>query len=374
MGIKDLRKFLKTKEVDCFMQLPLSDLKNTRMGIDSYNWIFTYVNPVIKNYLENMKNILDPIDDEKLFEQLCDEFLKFNTLLMDYKITPVWIWDGQAKTCKLKTQTKRREVKQKMIEEKNLIKNILDNMPLLERNGSDLMDKYRKLVINTQYLPKHYLTKLKNLSIDLGIPTITAKDEAEALGSSLAINNLIKTLWSADTDTYAFGAPLVVKQFVYVNNNLNIECVYTPLILEKLQLTYSQFRDFCIMLGTDFNDRIYKMGPVNSFKLIKKYGSLNEIEKHHHQDISSLNYRYVRLQLTPYNTPFTEDELSIKPLQFTIGNDLKNDMDYDYDTLTYNDKLYVIKQLVADNKIKDYQFFKLKKIDEFLYTKNKLIQ
>lgn len=366
MGIKDLRKFLKSKEVPCFMNLPLASLKNTKMGVDTFNWIFTYLNPVIKNYLDNMKNILDPIDEEELFTKLCEEFLKFNNIFLDHKITPVWVWDGQAKVCKAKTQSKRREAKVKMLEERKLIKNVLLNMSLLERNGSDLMDKYRKLVINTQHLPKKYFGKLKEFSTSLGLPTITAKDEAEALASSLAIDGKIKSIWSADTDTYAFGAPLIVKQFVNVDNKLNIECVYTPLILRSLDLTYSQFRDFCIMLGTDFNDRVYKMGPVNSFKLIKQYGSLDEIEKNCEKDISCLNYKYVRLQLTPYKTEFKESELVIKNINMTITDDIKKLIDYDYDSLSYNDKLYTLQMLVRDNKIEDFQFLKLKGIDEFL--------
>lgn len=366
MGIKDLKKFLKSKNVPCFMNLPLEELKNTKMAIDTFNWIFTYLNPVIKNYLDNMKNILDPIDEEELFTKLCEEFLKFNNILLNQRITPVWVWDGQAKVCKAKTQTKRREAKLKMIEEKKLIKNVLLNMPLLERNGSDLIDKYRKLVINTQHLPKKYFAKLKEFSTSLGLPTITAKDEAEALASSLAIDGKIKSIWSADTDTYAFGAPLIVKQFVNVNNKLNIECVYTPPILTSLDLTYSQFRDFCIMLGTDFNDRVYKMGPVNSFKLIKQYGSLDEIEKKCEKDISCLNYKYVRLQLTPYKTEFKDSDLVIKNIDMTITDDIKKLIEYDYDSLSYNDRLYTLQVLVRDNKINDFQFLKLKGIDEFL--------
>lgn len=366
MGIKDLRKFLKSKDVDCFFKLPLKSLENSKMGIDTYNWIFTYLNPVIKSYLDNMKNILDPINEAEMFDKLCDEFLKFNLLLLNNRITPVWIWDGVAKVCKAKTQTKRREAKLKMIEEKKVIYNILINMPLLERNGSNLLDKYRKLVINTYYLPKSYFKLLKEFSQTIGIPTITAKDEAEALASSLAIDNMIKSIWSADTDTYAFGAPLIVKQFCYEDNIMKTECVYTPKILEKLDMTYSQFRDFCIMLGTDFNDRVYKMGPINSFKLLKEYGSLDEIEKKSKKDISCLNYKYVRLQLTPYSTDYKDIDLELKPMTINLSKDIKDTLDYDFDSLSYNDKTYVLKELVNKNKINNYNFMKYDKIDDFL--------
>ena len=374
MGIKDLRRFLKSKDVNCFFNLPLQQLKHTKMGIDTFNWIFTYLNPVIKRYLDGMTNILDPIDEEVLFEELCDEFLKFNCLLLKHDITPVWVWDGVAKSCKSKTQDKRRELKNKMIEEKKLIYNVLINMPLLERNGSDLLDKYRKLVINTQYLPKKYFGKLKELSQKIGLPTITARDEAEALASSLAIEGKIKSIWSSDTDTYAFGAPLIVKQFIHEDGTLKIESVYTPNIRESLEMDYHQFRDFCILLGTDFNDRIYKMGPVNSFKLIKKYGNLETMEREHTSDLTSLNYRYVRLQLTPYSTEAVETDLVMKPIVVALDDAVKQTLDYDFDTLSYNDKMYVLKELATKDKLPGYEFMKFKRIDEFLTNSLKFLK
>lgn len=376
MGIKDLGSVIKNKNIDCKFNIPLHDLKNTRMGIDTLNWIFTYINPVIKNIINNSTNILEDIDEELLYEGLIVEFMKFNLKLLKSKITPVWIWDGKAKPVKADTQNKRREQKRKMIEDREKLKKILLEMDIFERNGSPLIDQYKKLCINTVYIPYKKISKLKEFCINSGIPCITAENEAESLASSLALEKHIKSVWSADTDTYVLGAPLVVNKFKYIDNILVIESVYTPNILKNLELSYCEFRDFCILLGTDFNNRICKMGPVSSLKLIKQYRTIENMEKAlPNIDFSVLNYNMVRKELSPYKTSFTNNDFIIKldkklfdvkeylsELNLTITGDI-----------SFNDSLYIMK-LLKNKDIKTnlflYDYVRFDYFEEFFKTIN----
>ena len=98
---------------------------------------------------------------------------------------------------------------------------------------------------------------------------IVAKDEAENLAASLAVELKVAAVWTSDTDTYPLGAPLVVKGFESKGGHIHIKGIFTLNILRDLELNHDQFRDFCIMLGTDFNDRMNRIGPSNALILIK---------------------------------------------------------------------------------------------------------
>ena len=49
------------------------------------------------------------------------------------------------------------------------------------------------------------------------------------------------------------------------------------LVLSEMELTYSQFIDFCILCGCDYTCTIPKVGPVTALKLIKEFNSIEGI-------------------------------------------------------------------------------------------------
>ena len=55
------------------------------------------------------------------------------------------------------------------------------------------------------------------------------------------------------------------------------------------------FLDFCIMCGTDYNKTIPKIGFEKSFKLIKEFTNLENIENHLVElEMDILNYKRIR--------------------------------------------------------------------------------
>ena len=51
-------------------------------------------------------------------------------------------------------------------------------------------------------------------------------------------------------------------------------------VLKALDLTQEQFIDLCCMLGCDFCDNVYKVGPETAYKLIKTHGSWDLVYEH----------------------------------------------------------------------------------------------
>lgn len=304
MGIKDLNTYLRKEEIDCFFTLPLSSFSEQRFAIDGLNWVFTYLSNSYRKIYERSKDPLDITDQEELFIELLKEFLNFNNKLMNHKITPVWIWDGISKDNKTATKIERRAKRQELIEKRDNLRNQLLKQSFLERD-TNLLTEYKKLVLNTATIAYEKIDKLKKLNKDMGLPTIIAEDEAENLASSLAMRRKISAVWSADTDTYPLGAPLVVKGFENINGKLCIRGINTLKMLEHLNMTHCEFRDFCILLGTDFNSRIPGIGPSKSKFLIDKFKILENIEDNTKHNLYSMHYKDVRMQLTPYDTDYT---------------------------------------------------------------------
>ena len=304
MGIHGLKPFLKDKNVNCFFEVPLNCFWGKRIAIDTLNWYFCYQTTAVKNIVNSQRDPLKPIPQDEIYEKLVKEFIRFNLKLMNHGVTPVWIWDGVSKDNKGVTKVERRNARQKMRERRDTIIEALKDMSPLEM-PYELVKELKQLTVNTAGLKREKLEQLKELGEELGLPTIVADDEAEALAASLAVERIVAAVWSADTDTYVIGCPIVVKNFAYKNGEVYIEATYTLKILLDLKLSHAEFRDFCILLGTDFNDRIHGIGPKKAYKLIEQFRNLETVEKETKHNCYGLKYRDVREQLSAYDTKYT---------------------------------------------------------------------
>jgi len=326
MGIANLVPFLKKNVPNCFVETPAYNLSRKRIAIDAYNWIFTYLGMCVKNVNSKLSDPFAVIKPEEVFNCLVKEFLRFNTKLLTYKITPVWIWDGKVLPAKLDTKEKRREERKKRIDKRDNIKKQLDEMSVLER-PTELLETYKKLQADTFYFPSSNISDLKEICQRIGIPSITAEGEGEYLAASLAVERIVACVWSSDTDTIAMGTPFITRKFETRKNNLYIEGVFTPTILKTLNLTHQEFRDFCIMCGCDFGNRIKGIGPKRSLDLIQKYKTIEDIELNNDTlDIECLNHNICRKLLTPCITDLKDDldVLNIKSEEYDIDLDKYN--------------------------------------------------
>lgn len=311
MGIKDLKTFLRQKKVECFYTVPLETFSGKRVGIDALNWVFCYMGNCVGSIVGFKKDIVtQTVTQEEIYETLVYEFLSFNIKFLKNNITPVWIWDGTSKSSKDETKKERREARKKISEKKDNIYEILKSSNPLERPW-ELVEEYKKLLKTTLCLSREKINNLRDFSEEIGLPTITAEEEGESLGASLAAARILAGFWSADTDIYPLGCPVAMKGFKYIDGVLNIECVFTPNILKGLNFNHKEFRDFCIMLGTDFNNRIPGIGPVKSYKLMSEHRTIENIEKEKNKDgekmydCGCLNFREVREQFYSYRTDYT---------------------------------------------------------------------
>ena len=250
MGVFGLGPFIRSQEIDCEFVIELSSFSGTSWGIDSLNWIFRDVPITVKNIINTKANIFEPITDDEIRRGVEKKMYFFNKKLADHGITPVWIWDGVSQGNKVLTQEERREKRRENLEKRKALFEKLSEKDILELTDEEIK-KWKNSVCSSTGLSRESVGKLKTLTREFGIPTITSDDEAENLAASLSVEKKISLVWSNDTDNYPLGSTKVASEFIYKEGKVYVKGIEPHKIVSHLGMDFRTFRDFCIISETD---------------------------------------------------------------------------------------------------------------------------
>jgi ribonuclease HI/5'-3' exonuclease len=189
-----------------------------------------------------------------------------------------------------------------------------------------LRDTHEKFAKQCITITRKHSELVMEIGTYLGLAVMQADGEAETMCSYMCIKGLVDAVLTEDSDVLAYGTPLFLCKFDIRSESV-VAVDYEDLIY-KLDLTSSQFKDFCIMCSCDYNDRIKlppkKMstkpnkkqtgiGPKKAYDLLKEHGSIDNIEYMTDYDMTPLNYKRCRVLFTipniydnlilPYNKP-----------------------------------------------------------------------
>jgi len=128
----------------------------------------------------------------------------------------------------------------------------------------------------------------KRLLTQMGVPWVQAPSEGEAQAAYMTGKGDTNYCASQDYDSLLFGAPMLVRNVtISGRRKLPRKPVYVEVIpetveldhvLKELGITREQLIDIAILVGTDFNPEGVKgMGPKTALKLIKQYGTIEEL-------------------------------------------------------------------------------------------------
>lgn len=224
------------------------------------------------------------------FIAACVDFL---TTLRENLIHPIFIFDGVAPIEKTNERKERHEKRDLIYTRAKQLESDLDHYintgevtealriadnrtkKLIQTglNEQKIRDIIQSMKNSIQPIPEERYNTFKTLLDIFGFQWITAESEAEFLCATLARNNVVAAVMTCDTDAIACLAPLVITDM----RNSTFVIKDTSVILDRMSLTAEQFQDLCIMCRTDFNTRIPKIGPINSYELIRKYSKIEDI-------------------------------------------------------------------------------------------------
>ncbi|MFA6530450.1 MAG: flap endonuclease-1 [Candidatus Micrarchaeia archaeon] len=224
-----------------------------------------------------------------------------NARLLENGVRPVYVFDGKAPAFKRRTQQARMEAKKEAEAKWKLA---------LEEERPEDAKKFAKA---TARLTPEMVVESKKLLEALGIPVVQAPSEGEAQAAVMVREGIAYASASQDYDSLLFGSPLLIRN-VSITGKRKIprqdryvlvepEEIILDETLRSLDINREQLVLMGLLIGTDFNEGIYGIGPKKALKIVKEAKTLEHL------------CSYVKARL---NSDFPEDiqeiyEFFIKP-------------------------------------------------------------
>ena len=248
MGIHNLLPFLRKRAPSSFK--PFSEWKShkpLKIAIDTPIFMYKYAYTVGTG------------------QPLIDRMIRFAEELRSENIVPVFVFDGAEMPEKEEECTRRRSIRECKTVGSSVILSCSDGFLEMEVDG------YKEL--NIRPTKKDY-ANFEDACFAKNIQTVRAKHEAEALCSFLSSIAECDGVLTEDSDALAYGCSNVIINW---GDDPNVISASDAAV--SLKLTLSQFQQFCVLLGNDFNKRVYGIGPVKSLKIVQASLNFEDIMK-----------------------------------------------------------------------------------------------
>ncbi|HTX43716.1 MAG TPA: flap endonuclease-1 [Methanocella sp.] len=261
----------------------LVDLSGKVIAIDAFNTLYQFL-----SIIRQMDGT--PLVDSKgeVTSHLSGIIYRV-TNLVEQGIKPVFVFDGKPPVLKAETIKARQEIREAARQMYEAAK------------ASGSAEAYKYAQASTS-INARIIQDSKDLLEYMGVPYIVAPSEGEAQASYMVQKEAADYVGSQDYDSLLFGAPRMVRNVtitgrrklprkgVYVD--VKPEIMELQEVLGTLEISREQLIDMGILVGTDFNPGVYKVGPKTALKLVKKHPDMQAIFDELGQAIE--NYEAIR--------------------------------------------------------------------------------
>jgi flap endonuclease-1 len=251
MGIPYLNAYIKrAAKSGTVKKIDLQELYGKTIVVDTSIYLYRFI--AEGSLLENMYIMLS--------------LFRYNN------ITPIFVFDGKAPREKKKLLEKRNHDKIIAQQKHNIIKQQLDETEIWDSSCEELYNNLVLLKKKFVRLKREDIIKVQNLMKAFGVTYIEADGEADGLCAKLVQKKYAYACLSEDMDLFIYGCPLVLRYLSLTNRSVILYSLSK--ILTDLNLTFKEFKEICILSGTDYNynannkNTLYR--TLNYFKQFKK--------------------------------------------------------------------------------------------------------
>ncbi len=181
---------------------------------------------------------------------LIESMTKMLKTFVTNNIHAIFVFDGKPSEDKHHLIKQRRQIKD------DARKKYTDLYVAADNTEDD--DVRAKLISEAQKMKKQcvYITHektatVKNLITSYDMTIIEADGEADGICSSMVTNGEAWACLSDDTDLFIHGCPRVLRNFNLRDGTCVLYC--TRKILKLLNMTHAEFKQLCVLAGTDYN-------------------------------------------------------------------------------------------------------------------------
>ena len=251
MGIKNLLKFFSSYP-EILNEKEANDYYGKKIAIDISILMYQVV-IAIRNSGSDLTN-----DKGEITSHILGLFNKTLSFL-EKGIIPVYVFDGKPPNLKQKTLDARKQIRKKA----------------LDKLSSDLSDEDRiKYLKRSVSISREQVDQCRELLKLMGIPYVNAPEEADSQLSYLCKTNMVYAVLTEDMDILTFGSPRIIRNLT-TNKKVPLEIELNN-VLNKLDLTYEQFIELCILFGCDYCPNISDIKTSEIYQIYRKHKSIEK--------------------------------------------------------------------------------------------------
>ena len=228
MGIRNLNRYLRDNCPESIRCINMADLSGKRIAVDISIYLYKY--EAENALLENMYVML--------------------SIFRYYNIIPIFIFDGKPPPEKKALLLKRKEDKQEAQEAYDKLKKQLETRET-DTDKLDIIASMEQLKSQIVQINKEKIEKVKTLIRAYGATYYDAPGEADELCALLVIKKKVWACLSEDMDLFVYGCTRVLRYFSLIGHTAVL--YYMKGILEELNMTQTEFKEICVLSGTDYN-------------------------------------------------------------------------------------------------------------------------
>lgn len=278
MGVKELLEKLKEKYPEVYLEfVRLSVFKGCKLGVDVSIYAYKYMAVSRKEAMKYLDVSKEDPPHHILKSYWLEKYYLMMLALLECDILPVPVFDGPP--FRLKEDTKDERVADyKKVEEK--IKELRSNIAA-DPSNEKLVSVLKSTMANHVGFKNQDWVDLEEMLRVMGLPVVVAKYEAEAVCARFVRMGLTAGVITNDGDALAHMAGIMIsdvkRSYKRDTPVHTCHCMIVSEVLRVLKMTQSEFVDFCMLLGTDYNYRIKNYGWVNALKQIRAHGTLENV-------------------------------------------------------------------------------------------------
>jgi len=249
--------------------ISLDALSGKVVAIDAFNMIYQFLASI-------RQEDGTPLMDYKgnVTAHLSGLFYR-TTKLLECGMRPIYVFDGKPHRFKARVQEERSQTKKKAEEKWK------------EALAEERYEDARKFAQATSRLTPEMVAESKSLLAAMGVPSVQAESEGEAQASVMVQKGLAHITASQDYDALLFGSPLLVRNLSITGRRkvprqdryimVEPEEISLKETLDSLGISRDKLIFIGLLLGTDFNEGVKRVGPKTALKIVREVNTLEEL-------------------------------------------------------------------------------------------------
>ena len=196
----------------------------------------------------------------------------------EYNIIPVPVFDGKPPDEKRETIKQRNEARLKNDQKRQQLTTDMENAEMTKEQRDTLAKEIGNLASGSVYVTTDERDEVKRLLYAAGVLFLNANGEADNVLAYLMRRGELDAVMSNDMDLLARGVhTMLVPERMGVPGDTTGWIVYElNNILHHAGLTYLQFLEMCVLMGSDYTNKAKSLPFKQSYFTIKYKGNLHK--------------------------------------------------------------------------------------------------